>query len=375
MKNRIILSTLLAGALLFSACESDRESNPTLLVPESFTLNTPALSDGVYYLDSSDKLALSCSQPEYGYTAPVIYTVELSLDDTFETMEALPTSYTTAKMSVIASEVAVAVTNLQLAAGKKDVDFPMTTPLSIRLKADLSDTDATVYSNSVDVNVNLSYSLPPVKFPENMYIVVSICEWNWDNAISMVPVYANGDGEFGGSFWSMVYLAEGSEIKVNKAAAWDGGEGGFGGATIEDNADASVSDKGGNIGVANAGWYVIVVKTEVDGVNLKFSSISFYEPNVYLYGATNGGVWEADEANLFTVPADGTGDFVSNAFVADGEIRACVVLPETDWWKSEFIVLDKKLEYRGNGPDQKRATGSVGQKLYINFSTKSGEIK
>lgn len=373
MKNRILLSTLAAGLLLITACESDRDSNPTLTVPDSFELNVPALASGVYDLDNAEYVELTCTQPDYGYTAPVIYTVELSLTEDFTTMETLTTSYTTAKMEVIASEMAVSVTNLKVADGKTDADFPMTTSVYIRLKADLSNVEATVYSNTVNIDTHLSFSLPATEYPESMYIIGSMCDWNWDNAYSMVPVYANGDGEYGGSFWRMVYFSENSQMKINTATSWNGSDLGYSGVTIEDNAGANISDSDGNILIATAGWYVVMVSTVIDGLDLVYT-ISFNAPNVYLYGATVGDVWEAQDANLFSVPL-GDGEFVSPAFSAAGEIRACVVLPNTDWWKSEFMVFGETLEYRGNGGDQERVTGSVGQNMYISFTYGDGRIE
>lgn len=374
MKNRIILSTLAAGLLLFSACESDRDSNPTLTVPDSFVLNTPEPSNGVYDLDNAEYVELTCTQPDYGYTAPVTYTVEIALDEAFQKSETLSTSYTTAKMGVVASEMAVSITNLQVAEGKTDADFPMTTSIYVRLKADLSSCDATVYSNVIDIETHLSFSLPATEFPESMYLIGSYCDWNWDNAVSMVPVYANADGEYGGSFWSMRYFEDGSALKINTAASWNGSDLGYAGVTIVDSADASISSSDdGNIVVGNGGWYIVLVKTVIDGLDLVYT-VSFLEPNVYLFGDTAGN-WDADVEDIFTVPADGASDFVSPAFVAAGEIRACVVLPDTDWWKSEFIVLSGVLEYRGNGTDQDRTSGSAGQQLYINFISNTGKVE
>ncbi len=375
MNNRKLLSSLFAGLLLFSACETDRESNPTLTVPESFVLNTPAMASGTYDLDNSSSVELTCTQPEYGYTAPVIYTVEASLDSSFSTVETLTTTYTSAQMEVSASELAVAVTNLKIAVEElSDADFPLTTAVQVRLKADLSNIEATVYSNSIELNVFLSYSLPPVTYPENMYLVGAHCDWSWDTATIMTSVYGSSDYEYNGQFWAMVYFPASAGLKINTATSWNGGELGYEGVTLVDNAGAELYDDGGNIGITNEGWYIVRVTTVIDGVNLLYT-VEFNSPNVYLYGDTNGGDWEALEANLFTVPADGTGEFVSPAFVGAGEIRATVVLPDTDWWKSEFIVIGGELQYRANGPDQDRVSGTAGQKLYINFADGTGKVE
>ena len=78
MKKYFIAASLLLGGLLFTACESDRDDNPILQEPTTFVLNTPAFVNGVYDLEHSATLELTCSQPDYGYTAPVSYAVDVA---------------------------------------------------------------------------------------------------------------------------------------------------------------------------------------------------------------------------------------------------------------------------------------------------------
>lgn len=52
-----------------------------------------------------------------------------------------------------------------------------------------------------------------------------------------------------------------------------------------------------------------------------------------------------------------------------------VKIPGHDWWHSEFVVLSDKIAYRATGGDQDRVAGSAGQKVYLNFSKGTGEIK
>jgi hypothetical protein len=106
---------------------------------------------------------------------------------------------------------------------------------------------------------------------------------------------------------------------------------------------------------------------------------------VYLQGSVAGGNWgTTDPAYRFTVPDLSLGadaEFISPSFVqasageSDGGVRASIVLDGVDWWKTEFIVLDGKLEYRGNGGDQDRISGAAGQKLHINFTNRTGSLK
>lgn len=376
MKKISILGAVFAGLMLFSACESDRESNPVLKQPDSFLLNTPALSENVYNLDNSDAIILTCTQPDYGYTAAVTYAVEVSLDESFNTFETLSTKYTSAKMNVNASEIAVSATNLLVAAGKTEADFPLTTPICIRLKGELSEGQGTVYSNSIDINVSLSFSLPPIEAPEVFYIIGEFCNWSWDNAPEMIPV--NGTP---GVFWTLQYLPEGKGIKFNQATSWDGNDVGYDKATVNDNYEAGISrSDDGNIVIGKGGWYLIVAKAEVNGSELEYT-VDINEPAVYLFGPAANGSWEATDSNKFTVPTTANDYFVSPAFTtsvpasSDQGIRACVVIPGYDWWKSEFIVIDGVLEYRGNGGDQARIGGNAGQKLYINFTDNTGKVE
>jgi outer membrane protein susF len=107
--------------------------------------------------------------------------------------------------------------------------------------------------------------------------------------------------------------------------------------------------------------------------------VEFETPNVYLIGDTSHDGWndQLAEQDLFTIPTDADGSFVSPAFAKNGELRICVH-PEaaaTDWWRTEFIILNGKIEYRGNDGDQERVQGKAGQKAYLNFSDNTGKVE
>ena len=69
------------GLMLFSACETDRDDNPTLYEPESFVLNTP--DDKMYDLGANDTIRLTLTPPEYGFSAATTYSVQVSLQQDF----------------------------------------------------------------------------------------------------------------------------------------------------------------------------------------------------------------------------------------------------------------------------------------------------
>lgn len=183
----------------------------------------------------------------------------------------------------------------------------------------------------------------------------------------MIPTYDNN-----GTFWRMIYVPEKGELKFNIEKAWDGVEFGTT-ATLKDNAGAGLSGDG-NIVVANAGWYLVVVKAEIVGRNIVYT-VEFNKPEVYLMGGTAGG-WDVLDSNLFDVPADGEGFFISKPFAATDEVRMCVKLKDVDWWKTEFIVLaDGLISYRGTGGDQERISVNAGKKAYLNFMTGKGKYE
>ena len=69
---------------LFTACETDNDSNPILNEPDTFTLNTPAYAaNNVYDLKNAQTVELTCSQPDYGFPAATTYTVQASFEQDF----------------------------------------------------------------------------------------------------------------------------------------------------------------------------------------------------------------------------------------------------------------------------------------------------
>lgn len=379
MKNIATFAFLLAGMLSFSACDSDRDSNPVLQEPTEFILNTPAYVNTTYDLSNSKSIELTCSQPDFGYTAPVVYSIEVSLTEDFANPVRLDTRYTTAKMAVDASEMAVALTNMAVADGKTEGDFPITTSMYVRAIAELNSATEMISSITSNVialpSVRTEFALPPVVLPTKLYLIGDFCGWDWGKSVEMIPCH---DGTTG-TFWSLVYLPKDSGVKFNTATAWDGNEVGFAGCEQKDNFGAGLSDNGGNIGVGKAGWYLIVIRSALSGRNVNYT-VEFNEPAVWLIGGAvkDGGDWtECLDGWKFTVPEVADDFFVSPAFVADAPEgpRAYVKIDGFDWWKSEFMVFDGKLKYRAAGDDLDRVTSKASQKMYINFTKGTGKIE
>ena len=382
MKNIYSIILVFICLTFFWACDTERD-NPVALTPDTFVLNTPKYVSGIYDLENTESIQLTCSQPEYGFTAATTYRVQVATQSSFQEFVALPTFYTSAKMEVSASEIAVALVGLL---GITDeADFPTNEfPIYIRLSAELSDGSHKVLSNIIELpKVKSYFALDPVVMPETMYLIGNVTNWSWDAATTMVPVNGNA-----GKFWAMQYLGQTSDnanaqIKFNKTKAWDDTAFGFNGASV-DAASVSLAsittNDDGNFVVGNPGWYIVVVTTTINGRNYEYA-VEFVTPTVYLCGDVIGGIWGAGDTNKFTVPNISLGadaEFVSPSFIAasgEGGVRASIQLAGIDWWCTEFMVFNSVLEYRGNGGDQDRVAGGVGQKLYINFTKKTGKIE
>ena len=131
---------------------SDDEGTPVFTEPTEFVLNVPKYASGIYDLKNTATIQLTCSQPDYGFTAATRYTVEIALDQAFEKNATLDTKYSTAKMEVDAQEVAVAISNLL---GVNEDEFPKAPiPLYVRLTASaLTDNKSEIAGSTITSNI------------------------------------------------------------------------------------------------------------------------------------------------------------------------------------------------------------------------------
>ena len=384
MKNIIKSALLVVMSLtLMTACSDDNDSNPSIQTPTEFKLNTPALENTPIDLANSSKIILTCSQPNYGYTASVQYTVQVATDENMTDAVELSETSNSAKVEIDAASLASTLTNIYVQKGKTEADFPMDVKAYFRLKANIVTSNGNVVegteilSNVVSLNkIHLLFSLPPVNLPSHIYVVGNFCDWKWDNCFDMVQVYGTDN-----TFWRLVYIDD-SGIKLNSADKWNGSEAGYAGITVSGDCKDDIIDNGGNIASKNPGWYLVIVTTSVVNREIHYD-VQFNKPTIWLIGPAAGSTDYAQEAEgwSFTVPTTKDGDFVSPAFAGsvpggDGDgVRMYVKVPGHDWWHSEFVVLSDKIEYRATGGDQARAAGSAGQKVYLNFAKGTGEIK
>ena len=380
--------------LLFTSCDDDRDSNPTLdlsHVADGFVLNTPAVAENnTYDLISAKSLRLTCSQPNYGGVPySMRYYVQVSIDPAFvsdptATHTELATFYRTADMQVNATEINNAVVALFQAANP-DTSVPEEMPVYIRLRAVIGDaTDTSLgetFSNTITLrSVKATYEAPDAKFTDNLYLIGSSIQDPWKSWKPIPKVFG-----LEGNYYGIIYLPAGGEFK------WGTENNDYRGINrlkeINDEAGAGISaGEEQNIKVANAGWYTLHFKGKIteDKKNIDWT-LTVYKTQVCLIGTCIGqSTWGFADDTALTPPADPTGEWVSPAFTASEELRVAVKVGSIDWYRTEFTVYNGEVFWRKyNMPNNWAETmgadysvkPAVGTKLYVNFDTNKAEVR
>lgn len=347
MKKLNILTSMLVGVALLTACADDRDSNPTIQEPTTFVLNTPANAvSNVYDLNKSKNLELTCTQPDYGYPAVVTYSVQVALADKWEeesdladaTYLTLPSTFTTAKMDANAAELNKAIVKLAGWASETDYDGqPMS--VFVRLDAHIGTNGYPIHSNAVELKVLPYYLDITDAVPATYYLLggpIGDGKWGSQVGLSCIPLFLvkdyaydveTGQGQF--TYTGYFPVKEGFKM-VGVPGEWteQWGNGGGKGYTNPVHNDGGSSD----FEVDEAGWYVITLDTKATPNTLKINKAESQEnPQEYdtmtlNYGTEtatmtkSGGehshVWYAD----VTIATSGKAKFTSGDKTWGGDV-------------------------------------------------------
>ena len=206
--------------------------------------------------------------------------------------------------------------------------------------------------SSYSYTIDLVEELKPT-YPETMYMIgAEFGNWDWNSEaiVELVPV--NGQE---GVFWCTRQFTADQGFKFCSVREWAGDF-----ATLG-NSDVIV--EGGNLVVKENGLYTVVV-------DLAGNKVSVKKAEVYGIGDCFEGGWNA--GTPFTINADGTATITT---AAEGEVRMYTAVEGADWWRTEYIVLDGAIVYRGNGNDQERVKVAAGQKVTLDFNAGTGVIE
>ena len=305
MKKLNILAGLFLGIglSLFTACEDDNDSNPIVQQPDTFELNTPALSGNVYDLEKSSYIQLTYKQPDYGYTAAVTYYAQVSMTDKWndatEESEAtyveLNGNSSTCEFGVETSQIDRAI--MQLGGYDEETVPKEAVKIYIRLRATLT-SGYQCYSNSIALSV-FPYYMPVVNAEPEIWYLVGDCigDGTWGNdgpgniGVSLIPMSIVDGYEYNattgqGEIIFTGYFLAGKGFKLIKTpGSWDNQWGNSSAAGI----DSPVKNDGGssNLQVATSGYYSIKLNTATDVLTIE----AVEAPDVYhimMQGDFNG---------------------------------------------------------------------------------------
>lgn len=201
MKNKYMMGALLLGIIsLFASCSDDNDSNPTLIQPTEFTLNTPEYINSTVDLEKSTGLELTWSQPKYtADNAPInaTYEVQVSPTNSFtvstdeaaadESGEKVPDyavlSNTTQKCDISASAEEMDKALVKILKWT-EADVPAEQEMYVRVNAYILEGTNhlnPVASNSVKLNVKPYYIELKDAVPTMWYLVGNMFGAKWAN--------------------------------------------------------------------------------------------------------------------------------------------------------------------------------------------------
>ena len=323
MKNKYIIGALLVGIIsLFASCSDDNDSNPTLIQPKEFVLNTPAYANATIDLEKSTGLELTWSQPKYtADNAPInaTYEVQVSPTNSFtvstdeaaadESGEKVPDyavlSNTTQKCNISASAEEMDKALVKILKWTEE-NVPAEQEMYVRVNAYILEGTSRlnpVASNSVKLNVKPYYIELKDAVPTMWYLVGNMFGAKWANdkniGVDALPMFLKpnfsydkktgaGEIEYTNYFLTGDYNdkaeCDGAGFKIlppdfnwdysmnailnNEISAKKG--------TIENR---NGGGDGGHIVAAEAGYYTITINTADNTAKMEK-----YEGNVTNYG-------------------------------------------------------------------------------------------
>ena len=318
MKNKYIIGALLVGIIsLFASCSDDNDSNPTLIQPKEFVLNTPTYANATIDLERSTGLELTWSQPKYtADNAPInaTYEVQVSPTNSFtvstdeaaadESGEKVPDyavlSNTTQKCNISASAEEMDKALVKILKWTEG-NVPAEQEMYVRINAYILEGTShlnPVASNSVKLNVKPYYIELKDAVPTMWYLVGNMfgAKWASDKNIGVdaLPMFLKpnfsydkktgaGEIEYTNYFLTGDYNdkaeCDGAGFKIMPSSFnWDysmNADGATKGTIVNRNGGSD----GGHIVAPTAGYYTITINTADNTAKMEK-----YEGDVNNYG-------------------------------------------------------------------------------------------
>jgi hypothetical protein len=276
MKAKYFKSGLLfaAFAMLFAACDSDRDDNPVLgpnHTASEFVLNESPLSEQYIQLSADNTVKLTWSQPNYGVNTPVNYKVQVGLVENGNVKWSdnyLETGFTTCSANISGEEIAKAICKLDGFATEDDYVDMGFREVAMRVLANIQTTSqqevegTVIVSNYVTFKHMAAYCMIPTK--GTMWVIGSCCGWPEPSQGNKQTLVDGGwfieETEIGSNvFKGIVDMPEGDLTFrfYTKLTGWDGGDSyGF---KVEDEATEITLTNGAYSGKGMTGkgsWFI-----------------------------------------------------------------------------------------------------------------------
>ena len=300
MRNIIHSALLLAAAAcLLPACDDDRDSNPTLLQPESIVLNTPAYAAEQIDLAHSETLNFTWSQPVFTTgNAPVAadYEVQVSPTGSFTKSQAeadadesgatAPDYFTAGEpvngctAAIRAEDVAKGLVQLL---GWSEATVPATQNVYVRLKGDVNG-HSECYSNLVQLTLVPYYIELKDAEPEMWYLIGQcIGDGSWSNTgmadvgksiypMALVKDYDYDSKTGQGELTFTGYLTTEGFKLIKTPGSWDDQWGQSGSDFVKNDGGS------GNITVPADGYYTVTLNTQNNTLSVAAAAVT---PTVY----------------------------------------------------------------------------------------------
>ena len=337
---------LLSMAIVFTACEDDRDSNPTLIQPTTFTLNNPVNTN--VDLINSTAIPFTWSQPDYGgWPAAVDYQFEVSPTNdwsvsvaeakadetgaTVPTYDVIKSVFASCSGELSAEDLAKSL--VKICQWDENSEIPELMTVYLRLSA-ATPGAKTIYSNPVALTVK-PYFISTSEVYDIWYMVgncIGGAEWsNGEIGVGLIPMYPayDTDGTFLAGSMYVGYFPAGGQFKfVHVPGDW-GEQLNF---TNVVSPGTFLSDEDGdnhNIGIVEAGYYSILIDGNGD------ITIEKYEESVSTY-------------DMISLP----GDYQewkpeNNAMAAVSTLNGLEY--NHDWFVEETFATDGGLKFAANG--------------------------
>lgn len=338
MKNRLLLGALLIStASLFTACSDDNDSNPSLIQPTGFKLNTPAYVNETVDLKATDEMQLSWSQPQYTTdNAPLLVTYEVQVspansftvsvaeaeaDESGQTVAdyaALARTTTQCTYSMLAADLDKAL--MQIKRWSAD-EMPYEQTAFVRINAFIDENGTrlnSVVSNTIELKFNPYYIELKDAAPIMWYLVGNnILDGAWSNkpGESSLPMFLQSDYSYdkatgaGEITYLNYFTTDGWKIQPEDFN-WDLGfmSGGSANTAVFRNGAGDA----GNIWCEPEGYFLVTVNTGTNECTIKQQDIT---PKVYEQICMSGSFNDWGDTNM--TPANKSGENHVWAYILD----------------------------------------------------------